>query len=151
MPTLRRCWKGREKGDSASLSRQPSSSQSSTSSRKPSQTQRSKYNVHVLYIHVTLYVHVHSIVWFIDTVYMYIHVHVYMFVHVHVLLVPWLSGVYGICIMSVVKCIPLGFTLGNTFNCMSGTTHTPLRAIIMVHCEGSDLPIIFFYCTLYVN
>ena len=42
---------------------------------------------------------------------------------VHVLLVPWLSGVYGICITSSISS---GFALGNTFNCMSGTNpYTP--------------------------
>ena len=45
---------------------------------------------------------------------------VYMYT-VHVLLVPWLSGVYLICITSAVKCIPEGKARGNPFNCTSGT------------------------------
>jgi len=45
-----------------------------------------------------------------------------------VIVVPWLSRVYVICILSAVLCIPKGEARGNTQNCMKGTNHIHPRS-----------------------
>ena len=42
----------------------------------------------------------------------------------YVIVVSWVSRVYGICTLSVVICIPEGNARGNTYNYAKGTNHT---------------------------
>ena len=44
---------------------------------------------------------------------------------IQVIVVPWISRVYGICTLSVVMCILEGKARGNTYNYTKGTNHTP--------------------------
>ena len=39
----------------------------------------------------------------------------------YVIVVPWVSRVYGICTLRAVICIPEGAARGNTYNCMKST------------------------------
>ena len=40
---------------------------------------------------------------------------------VYVIVVPWVSRVYGICTLRAVICIPEGAARGNTYNCTKST------------------------------
>ena len=42
-------------------------------------------------------------------------------VAIYVIVVPWVSRVYGICTLRAVICIPEGAARGNTYNCTKST------------------------------
>ena len=46
-------------------------------------------------------------------------------IYIYVIVVPWVSRVYGICTLRAVICIPEGAARGNTYNYAKSTNHTP--------------------------
>ena len=44
-----------------------------------------------------------------------------MLEYTYVIVVPWVSRVYGICTLRAVICIPEGAARGNTYNCTKST------------------------------